>query len=297
MKRDYKIGMIAAISCSVLWGFLPIYWKMLKPIDSTVIIYYRIFLVFITAALLSLKLHSKDEILTPLKSKGVKLRYFIIGLLITLNWSIYIWAVNAGFVIQTSIGYYIEPLLVAVLGIIIFKEKLTSYKGIALAMAFIGVMVLIVYYGEVPSIALSLAFTFAIYAALKKNFSLPPTLSLLYETMFLALPSLGVIIYLEIKGQGALGVGEPYQYVLLLFCGLLTAIPLWLFALAANKITLLSLGLTEYLSPTIALLLGIFLFREPFDKIQLISFAIIWVGLFVFTLGEVKEASTLETGV
>lgn len=294
MNDAYRKGLLYALSCSVLWGVLPIYWQALRPIESSVIIFYRIFLVGLVCFLMSLKLYGMEEIRKNLRPKGVKLKYFLAGLLITANWSIYIWAVNADQVIQTCVGYYIEPLMVSVFGILFFKEKLTKYKLTALVLALAGVMLLLVHFMEIPLIALSLALTFATYAALKKSFNLPSVLSLFYETMYIMLPALAVIIYLEVTGQGAWGVGAPYQYGLLMLCGPITALTLAFFAEAANKIPLVTLGLIEYLSPSISLLLGIFLFREPFDSVQFMAFVIVWIGLVFFTVGERRDSSIAE---
>jgi len=279
--------MVSAIVCAFWWGIMPIYWQWLKPIDSAVIIFYRIVLVAAVCFLFALKVHGMEEIKAQLRPKGVKLRYFLAGLLITANWSIYIWAVNADMVIQTCIGYYIEPLIVCLFGVFLFKEKLDRFKIIALILAGTGVSVVIIHFRQLPAVALSLGITFALYAAMKKGFSMPPLLSLLYETIFLMPPALIVIIGMEVTGRGALAViNSPLQYVLLMFCGLFTAFPLALFANAANKIDLFSLGITEYISPTISLCISIYLFKEPFDRIQLIAFAVIWVGLVFFSYGE-----------
>ena len=291
MEKNYKLGLIAALGCSFLWGILPMYWKLLVPIPSSVIIFYRIFWVGVVTFFAALKLYGWERIKAPLKVKGNKLKFFIAGVIITLNWSIYIWAVNAGFIIQTSIGYYIEPLVVCLFGIIFFKEKITKYNLSAFVLATIGVLVVVIHFGEVPTIAIGLAMTFAIYAALKKLFNVEAILSLLYETMFLVPIALGVIIYLEMTRQGAIGVGEPYQYGLLMLSGLATAIPLGLFAIGANNLPLITLGVTEYLSPSMALILGIFVYNEPFDLVQFISFTIIWIGLVVFTIGEAKAVN------
>ena len=291
MEKNYKLGLIAALGCSFLWGILPMYWKLLVPIPSSVIIFYRIFWVGVVTFFAALKLYGWERIKAPLKVKGNKLKVFIAGVIITLNWSIYIWAVNAGFIIQTSIGYYIEPLVVCLFGIIFFKEKITKYNLSAFVLATIGVLVVVIHFGEVPTIAIGLAMTFAIYAALKKLFNVEAILSLLYETMFLVPIALGVIIYLEMTRQGAIGVGEPYQYGLLMLSGLATAIPLGLFAIGANNLPLITLGVTEYLSPSMALILGIFVYNEPFDLVQFISFTIIWIGLVVFTIGEAKAVN------
>ena len=289
--KTYREGLASAIMCSVWWGIMPIYWQWLRPIESSVIIFYRILLVAVVCLIAALFKYSIKEILEPLKDKKLILTYIAAGIIITVNWSIYIWAVNADYVIQTCIGYYIEPLMVCIFGVVIFKEQLNLYKKAALGFALAGVAVIIIYFRQVPLIALGLAISFSIYAAIKKNLNKPPILSLLYETVFLAPFALIVIIYLEVTGQGAissLGSGELYKYGLLMFCGLFTAFPLGLFADAANKINLFVLGLTEYISPTLSLIIGIFLFSEPFEKVQLIAFAIIWVGLVFFSYGEFK---------
>lgn len=293
-RKEYKEGLISAIGCSVFWGIMPIYWQWLKPIDSSIIIFYRIVLVAVVCLIGALLIYDKKTILEPMKDFKMVIKYIVAGILITVNWSIYIWAVNADMVIQTCIGYYIEPLVVCVFGIILFKEKLNKYKITAFVFALAGVVAVIVYFGEVPLVALGLAFSFAIYAAAKKNLSLPPILSLFYETIFLMPFALVVVIYLETTGQGALSSCEMPTYALLMLCGLFTAFPLGLFANAARKLNLFVVGLTEYISPTISLFIGIYLFKEPFEPIQLIAFAIIWVGLIFFSYGEFKELKRLK---
>ncbi len=288
-KSEYAVGMTAALTCAVLWGLLPIYWQALRPIESFVIIFYRIFLVALVCFLASLKTYGWKGIVAPLRIKGLALRYFLAGIVITGNWSLYIWAVNANYVIQTSIGYYLEPLIVCVFGILFFKERITGYKKVAFGLALFGIVIILVHFGEVPFVALGLAISFALYAAIKKSYRLEALLSLLYETMFLAMPALGAVIYLEAKGAGALGVGEPYQYVLLLLTGVITVIPLGLFAVGINRLPLVTMGIIEYIAPSITLVIGIFLFKEPFDGVQFVAFVIIWIGLVFFTMGERKE--------
>ena len=289
MNNQYRQGMMSAIGCAVWWGIMPIYWQTLQAIDSMVIIFYRIVLVAAVCFLAAVKVHGMEEIRKNLRQKGVKFRYFIAGALITLNWSIYIWAVNANMVIQTCIGYYIEPLLVCVFGVLIFKEKLDKFKITALVLAAAGVLVVIIHFRQIPAVAIGLGLSFSVYAAIKKNFSMPPLLSLLYETMFLLPPALMVIIGLEVTGNGAVAAAGPGTFFLLMFCGLFIAFPLVLFANAANKVDLFALGITEYISPTISLIISIFLFQEPFDGVQLAAFAIIWVGLAFFSFGEYRK--------
>ena len=287
-KKEYKEGIISVLGCNIWWGIMPIYWQWLKPIDSWVIIFYRIFLVAVVCAIAAWKVHTKDEIMEVLRNRKLVLRIIAAGIMITINWSIYIWAVNSDHIIQTSIGYYIEPLVVCLFGVFLFREKLNKYKIIALVMGFIGVVAVVAYFKEMPTIALGVAVSFSIYTAMKKGLKLPPIMSLLFETVFLAPFALIVIIYIESKGIGGLAAGG-FKYFLLMFCGLFTAFPLVLFANAANKISMFVLGLSEYISPTIALFLSIFYFKEDFAPVQLIAFVIIWIGLVFFTVGEYKE--------
>ena len=299
--KTYITGVISMLSCDVLWGVLPIYWQALRPIDSWVIIFYRIFLVGFVSGIATLKIYGIDKVKEQLKPRGSgimgsALKFPLAGLLITANWSIYIWAVNADHVIQTCVGYYIEPLMVCVIGIIVFKEHLTGYKLTALLFALAGLVVLLVHFRQIPGIALGLALTFAVYAALKKHFDLPAIMSVFLETLFLMPPALAVVIWLECTGQGALGVATPGKYLLLLCCGLLTAAPLSFFADAATKIPLIMVGLLEYLSPSISLVIGIFFMKEPFDAVQFAAFAIVWIGLAFFTYGEIKYSKENQLG-
>lgn len=288
-KKQYREGLLSVLGCSLWWGIMPIYWQWLKPIDSMVIIFYRIFLVAAVCVIAALIAHTREEILAPLKDKKLLLRLIAAGIIITVNWSLYIYAVNSGNVIQSCIGYYIEPLVVCLFGMIFFKEKINKHKAVALIMGVIGVIAVIVYFKQVPALALCIAFSFSIYAAVKKGLNMPPILSLLYETVFLAPFALIVIIYIESHDIGALSVSGAGKYALLMLCGLFTAFPLVLFANAVNKVSMFIMGLSEYISPTISLILSIFYFKEDFAPIQLIAFAIIWVGLIFFSVGEFKE--------
>ena len=290
-KSQYKEGLISLLLCMTIWGLLPIYWKALIPIDSWIIILYRVSLAFMVSALYARTKYSWKEIFDPLlHDKQLALKYFFAGVLITANWSTYIWAVNAGYMIQSSIGYYIEPLVVCLLAIIIFKEKLSTFKLIAFGLATLAIIIQLVHYKEFPGIALGLAFSFAIYAAIKKTVEQPPLISMVYETFFLAPIALGLILYLEFTGKGSTAMmNAPYQFVLLLFAGLVTVIPLVLFGSAAKKVPMVTLGLMEYISPTIGMFLGVFVYHEPVDIVLLISLVIIWIGLGFFTVSEIRD--------
>lgn len=290
-KNNYKLGLIYALGCAILWGFLPIYWDALKPIDSFVIIFYRIVLMMATCfCICYYQQRSLKAVFKPMfEDKKRTWTYIFAGIVITINWSIYIWAVNAGFVIQSSMGYFLEPLIVCLFAMIIYKEKANKWKMLSLAFAVCGLLVMVIGYRELPMIAIGLASSFAIYAAIKKSVDLPPFQSLLYETLFIAPIALVVVFYMEGTGIGALSAGGTDKFIMLLFAGLATAIPMGLFSAAALNLPLFTLGLTEYISPSIALVLGIFLFKEPFDLIQFSAFVIIWIGLVFFSYGEICD--------
>lgn len=289
-QSRYRKGILQVVFCMVIWGVLPIYWKALIPISSSVIILYRVLMVLLTALLLARKNYTWKEIWAPLKEDRKTVRTLVIaGIIITINWSTYIWAVNAGFILQTSLGYYIEPLMVCLLGIILFRERVTKYKVIAMIFALAAVLVMLVHFHQIPTVALGLALTFSVYAAIKRSVTIDPVLSMIYETMFLAPIALAIILYQEISGKGAFTVGAPYQVVLLLLCGFCTAVPLMLFSAGAQKTSMFILGLVEYISPTMQMILGILLYHEHADSVQFMAFGIIWIGLVFFTVGEFRD--------
>lgn len=288
-NRDYRIGLICVLASQLIWGFLPAYWQALVPIPSWVIILYRMTTMFIYSYIAARMRYTKEEIWTPLKEKGAVVRYLIAGALLTANWSIYIWAMTTGHMIQSSIGYYLEPIVICLFGVVIFKEKFTRYNLTAVVFAVAALIVMLIHYGQLPGVALGIAFTWATYSAIKKSSKNPPLVELVYETMFYAVFAVIGILVIETKGMGALSLGVPGKYALMFLSGLVTLIPIALFGSAAKKVSLLIIGLTQYISPSITLLLGIFVYKEPIDRVQLLSFAVIWIGLVFFTYGEYKN--------
>lgn len=287
--ENYKIGMMGALASSTLWGILPIYWKQLDPIPASTIIFYRIFLVGLVAFVISYKRFGIEEIINRSKDRSLMKKYFFIGLLITGNWSIYIAAVNSGYILQTSIGYFIEPICLCMFGIFFFGETLTKFRFVAIFLAVLGLGILVLDYGRPPYIALAIGLSFALYAALKKKIKMESVMSLFFETVFLMPISLCIILYLEFTERGAFTLGNPYQIVMLFLVGIATALPLGLFGLAANNLPMITLGITSYISPSLALILGVLVYDEPFNAISFLAFSILWIGLAIFTLGEYKE--------
>lgn len=249
--------------------------------------FYRMILACIIVFVAALIFYGWKRIIEPAKKKGVLPTFAIAGVVISVNWSLYIFMVNTDRIVQTSVGYYIEPLVICAFGMLFFKEKPNKFKTTAIALAFLGVSVMLLSYGEIPILALPLAMSFATYAAIKKKVQAPALISLFYETVFIAPIAVAVILYMELNGLGAFTVAEPRQVGLLFFAGLFTAIPLSLFAMATNRISLFAIGLTAYISPSIGLILGVFIYKEPFDIYQFIGFTIIWAGLAVFTADDI----------
>ena len=277
------------LASQLIWGVLPAYWQALVPIPSWIIILYRMTTMFVYSYIAARIIYSREEIWAPLKEKGAVFRYLLAGILLTANWSIYIWAMTTGHMIQSSIGYYIEPIVICLFGIIIFKEKLTKYNAAAMCLAMIALSVMLIHYRQLPGIALGLAFTWACYSAVKKTSKNPPVIELVYETMVYAVFAVIVILYIETHGMGALALNVPGKYAMMFLSGLVTLIPIALFGTAAKKVSLFIIGITQYISPSITLLLGIFVYKEPIDTVQVISFVIIWIGLGFFTYGEFKS--------
>lgn len=285
---DYRNGVLCVLACQLVWGVLPVYWQSLVPIPSWIIILYRMTTMFVYTYIVARFKYTRAEIWAPLKEKGVFARYLLNGLLLTANWSTYIWAMTTGRMIQSSIGYYIEPIVICVFGVVFFREKLTKYNLTAVVLAALSLTVMLIHYGEVPGVALGLALTWATYSALKKATDRPPILELVYETALLAVIAAAAIMVVEARGIGALSYGLNARYLLLFASGLVTLIPISLFGSAAKKVELFLIGLAQYISPTITLLLGIFAYKEPIDRVQIVSFAIIWIGLVFFSYGEYK---------
>lgn len=293
-NREYRKGIVYVLVCQLIWGFLPVYWQFLSPIESWKIILYRIFTMFVYSYIGARFFYGRAEIWAHLRDLRSVWKSFAAGLVLTANWSLYIWAMTSEHVIQAAIGYFIEPIVICAVGILFFKEKLTKYNTIAIAFAMVAIALILAYYRQLPVVALGLAGSWAIYSAIKKASEMPALPALVYETFPFALPALGAIVYLEARGMGALSAGEPVKYAALWISGLVTVIPVALFGYAARKTSLLVIGLAQYISPTITLLLGIFVFKEPFDRMQALALGIIWIGLCFFTYGEIRGSDKRE---
>ena len=280
---ETRKGIITGFLCYLFWGVCPIYWKLLVNVDSLEIIAQRI--LWCAAMTVGICFVMRLDLPGLLKDKRAWKILLPAAILITFNWGIYIYAVNIGCVVQTAIGYYINPLVSIVLGIVFFSERLTKLQVIAVALCAFGVVFFTVSYGEFPWISLALAFSFGLYGAVKKKGGYPAAQALAMENVILFFPVLIFAIVLAfVTGQHAFlgdvsSVDGWVTTLLLIGGGPVTAIPLLLFSTAANKIPLSLLGFIQYVSPTIALLLGVFLFGEAFTFAHAVLLVCIWSGL------------------
>lgn len=299
-QRPAKIdtGFASAVGCYILWGFLPIYWKFLDHIPALDILAHRIIwsLLFLVGLLaVTGKLGSaRREVAAILTDRKKTAGVLAATVLITINWFIYIWAVNDSRILETSLGYYINPLVSVLLGIVVLKERLTVYQTVAVALAGLGVLNQAVNVGGLPWVSLSLAVSFGLYGLCKKMLGIGAITGITLETLLLSPAFLLYLAWMQSQGHGVLTPDQPVTAVLLLLTGAATATPLLLFANAANRIPLSVLGFIQYLSPTIALFVGIFLYHEPFSASHLLSFACIWAALAVFSLAPSKAPARRE---
>ncbi|MFO7952509.1 MAG: EamA family transporter RarD [Bacillota bacterium] len=292
-------GIVYGTFAYSLWGLLPLYWNLMEAVPAVEILAHRIFWSFVVMSLVIIVTGGKAALTASMVDKKKLMLIFLCGFVVSLNWVTYIYAVNSGFVIEASMGYYINPLVVVLLGVTVFKEKLGRWQLTALIIAATGVIIITVQYGRIPWIALILALTFASYGMIKKIIRLDPVSGLVLET-FIVMPfALFYLLSLEYAGTGALGsVAWPLKLVLA-GTGIATATPLFLFARGIEKTTFSMMGFLQYIAPTINLILGIFVFKEYFSIMHLVSFCFIWAALIIFTLanlGFLKEPFRVKTG-
>ena len=277
----------------VAWGFLPVYWKLLKEIPADEILAHRIFWSFLFVGGILLYKNGMGVVKETLKDRNNVRNVLLCAFFITINWGTYIWAVNSGNILQSSMGYYINPLMVVLLGMTVLKERLNLYQYISIACPAIGVAFITVQYGRVPWVALLLAVTFAMYGLFKKLLKAESLVGLALETTILMPLALGYILFKLISGQSALYTVAPATLVILLFSGAATATPLLWYAMGAARVKLSTMGFLQYISPTISLFIGIFVYGEKFTGTHLLSFGFIWLGLIIYSLSNVEVLARL----
>lgn len=273
-----------AIGAYGIWGLFPIYWKVLHQVPALQLISHRVVwssLVLLGMLVASRQLRQFREAVADRRALGL---YFASAVLIGANWLIYIWSVNAGFIIETSLGYFINPLFSLLLGVVFLRERLRPAQWLPVGLATVGVVYLSFTHGSLPWIALALAATFGSYGLIKKISPLGSLYGLALETGLLFPVALLHLLIAEAAGAGAFlhqGTGTD---LLLVGAGLVSMIPLLLFSSAARRIPLSQIGILQYLSPTLQFLIGVLVYREPFGAAQLTGFTIVWVALGIFAI-------------
>ncbi len=275
-------GLLAALGAFVMWGLLPLYWKALSSAIPIEILCHRITWSTLVTILLLIFWKRTGTLLNALRKKKIVLLFLLTSLLLSTNWLIYIWAVNSDYIVETSLGYYINPLINVLFGTLFLKERLRTPQWAAIILAAIGVCYLTFIYGQFPWIALVLAITFGLYGLLRKIAPLPSLEGLCLETTILCLPALLVLLYLGNHGELAFTEQNGTIRFLFVAAGIVTSLPLILFGYAAQKLPLSTLGIIQYLAPTLQLCIGIFVYKEPFPQEQMIGFALVWCGLAIY---------------
>jgi len=286
-------GLLYALSAYVFWGVVPIFWKQLDGIASFEIIAHRMVWSCLIVFGLIIGLGQWKEFKAIFSQTKVLLRSILAACFILSNWFMFIWAVINEQMVQISMGYFINPLISVMLGVFLFGDTLRKGQLMPLGIMFVAVLYLMISQGELPWIALFLAFTFAFYAAIKKTVQLPAIQGMAIETGFFFLPAVAYLLLIDQQGQGAFGNGVGLS-LMLSMAGFFTIVPLLLFAAAAKRSSMTVLGMTQYIGPTLQLIIGIFIYKEAFGQPQLIAFSLIWFALLLYSIDQIKYHKKLR---
>lgn len=285
MVNNYR-GYVQAFSAYALWGIFPLYWKLVANVPSVEVICHRIVWSLVVLAVLTTYVRQWPDVMGLLKDRKRLALCSLAALLISINWLAFIWAVQNGYVVEASLGYFINPLLTVLLAVVLFRERISIVQWIAIAMAFVGVGVMTWATGVFPWIAFSLATSFACYAAVKKRTTMPAISGLGMETAILAPLSLVLLGYFRFYTNEPAPV-TSFTLGLLVFGGPITTLPLVLFASAAKSVPLVAMGMLQYVGPLIQFLLAFFWFREEVSIGRLTGFVVVWLALALFVWGTI----------
>ncbi|MDT0387549.1 EamA family transporter RarD [Streptomyces sp. DSM 41921] len=289
-RGERHIGLLNGFAAYGMWGLVPLYWPLLKPAGATEILAHRMVwsLVFVGAALLVLRRWAwAGELLRQPRKLGL---ITVAATVITVNWGLYIWAVNSGHVVEASLGYFINPLVTIAMGVLLLKERLRPAQWAAVGTGCAAVVVLTIGYGRLPWISLCLAFSFATYGLVKKKVNLGGVESLAAETAIQFLPALGFLVWLGTRGEATFAAEGAGHALLLASAGIVTALPLVCFGAAAIRVPLSTIGLLQYLTPVFQFLLGVFYFHEEMPPERWAGFALVWLALALLTGDALRTA-------
>jgi len=282
-----RVGVAYGVAAYGLWGLFPLYWPLLEPAGAVEILAHRmVWSLFVVVGILLVRRR-----LSGVRRLGRR-RYLLLvaaAVVITLNWGVYIWGVNSGHVVETSLGYFINPLFTVLLGVFVLRERLRRLQWLAVAIGAVAVTVLAVDYGRLPWIALALAVSFGTYGLIKKKAQVGAAEGLAVETAVMFLPATAFLLLLQATGEGTWGSGSAGRTLLLVGAGVVTAVPLRFFGAAATRVPLTTLGLLQYLAPVLQFLIGVFIAHEEMPPARVAGFAIVWLALAVFTYDSIRS--------
>ena len=266
----------------VLWGLLPVFWKLLAGVNSAYVLAQRIVFscLFCFAVILIKK--NGGELKNILRDKKQRRLYLACGLLISANWGVYILTVATGRIVEASLAYYMNPLFSILIGALIFKERLSGVQWLSVALAFVGVMYSVVLYGSVPYLAIIIGLTFALYGAIKKGIKAESEVSICMETVSVLPLALIFIVYAQLSGFATFASLSVKEMLLLVLTGAITSVPLMLFASGIKRTSITVSGILMYINPTLQLLLGVFVYNEEFTKANAVTFAFVWLAVILF---------------
>lgn len=276
-------GFLLALGAYLLWGFLPLYMKAVAHIPAVEIVAHRIVWSIPIAAAVLLLLGRTADLKAALRSPRTIAMAALTAAIISVNWGIYVWAIAVERTVETALGYYINPLVTVTIGAVVLGEKLSRAQMVAVALAVAAVLVLTVDSGQLPWISLALAFSFAAYGYFRKTLPIGPSQGFFLELLLLALPALAYIVWLQARGEGHFLPSQPADIGWLLLSGPVTAVPLLLFTFGAKLLRLSTIGIMQYIAPTIVFLIAVFVFGEPFTAVRAVAFVLIWTALAIYT--------------
>ena len=288
-NEDTPEGLAFAIGAYGLWGFLPLYMKAIAHIPAAEIVVHRIIWSVPVGAMVLIMLGRTATLREAFRSPRTLLMGCVTASLISVNWGIYIWAVNSGHALDAALGDYINPLFSILLGALVLGERMERLQVAAVALAAVAVAILTLESGRLPWVALSLTFTFGLYALAKKRLPIGPNQGFLLEVLILLAPALAYLGYLVASGQNHFGVGVPFDTWMLVGCGVVTAVPLIFYANGAKRLRLSTIGILQYIAPTMIFLNAVFVFGEPFGRSRMIAFPLIWAALVIYSISLFRQ--------
>ncbi len=284
MKKNDTTSITIAVASFFTRGLFAIYWAVVTNVAALEIPAWRALSSAFFVGLMVLMVKDSMQIVKAFKNKKVMFMLFLSGMMIGSNWALYIYAITSERIVETSMAYYISPLITVAFSAIIFRTSVNKYQAISLILACIGVVNLFIGYGTIPYLALSIAITFSLYGLLRKVIQIGAMPGLFIESLYLSVPATFYLIYLASTGTMTITNATPMEVILVAICGLTTALPLVGFAYAAKNLSLATVGILQYLTPTVSFFIGVYMYKEPFTLSHLITFMFIWVGLIIYSV-------------